>query len=113
MNIYRVSLFTDTYFFSVTIVTSCLGFCNLSWLKTNSSQSSTYIYEHFKPKVRLTAEKAVDGRFLNHTLGECAGTKIKKTEEVWWTISLPELSNIYKINLMFRENCKFKHIDLF
>lgn len=113
MNIYRVSLFTDTYFFSVTIVTSCLGFCNLSWLKTNSSQSSTYIYEHFKPKVRLTAEKAVDGRFLNHTLGECAGTKIKNTEEVWWTISLPELSNIYKINLMFRENCKLKHIDLF
>lgn len=72
-----------------------------------------YIYEYFKFKVCLIVEKVVDGRFFNYILGECVGIKIKKIEEVWWMIFLLELFNIYKINLMFRENCKFKYIDLF
>lgn len=70
-----------------------------------------YTYENENPKVPLTAEKAVDGKFLNHIKGECAGTGTQQDDIVkpaWWKIALPELSNIYKINLMFRENCKLK-----
>lgn len=105
MMFYWVSFWGVIYF---TNVTFCLGLCNLSRLKQNStSQSSVYTYENENPKVPLTAEKAVDGKFLNHIKGECAGTGTQQDDIVkpaWWKIALPELSNIYKINLMFREN---------
>uniref|UniRef100_K1QST5 Uncharacterized protein n=1 Tax=Magallana gigas TaxID=29159 RepID=K1QST5_MAGGI len=36
--------------------------------------------------------------------GDCAGTNVDGThKQAWWNISLPDLANIYKINLMFRE----------
>lgn len=45
---------------------------------------------------------------LEHEAGDCAGTNIDEENKLaWWNISLPDLADIYKINLMFRQGCKF------
>lgn len=45
---------------------------------------------------------------LEHEAGDCAGTNIDEENKLaWWKISLPDLADIYKINLMFRQGCKF------
>lgn len=80
--------------------------CNLCRrVNVSKNQSSYYKYANGK---RLTADRAVDGKFLNHREGDCAGTSVDGIhKQSWWNISLPDLAIIYKINLMFRENCKF------
>lgn len=71
----------------------------------STGQSSYYRYT--ASNINLTADRAVDGMFINHTRGDCAGTNTDKTyTQAWWNISLPDLADIYKINLMFREGCK-------
>lgn len=71
----------------------------------STAQSSYYRYT--ASNINLTADRAVDGMFINHTRGDCAGTNTDKTDtQAWWNISLPDLADIYKINLMFREKSK-------
>lgn len=80
--------------------------CNQGNVTTN--QSSTYRYAAEDPKIDLTADRAVNGKFLNHRGGDCAGTNVDGIHiEAWWNISLPDLAIIYKINLMFRQDSKF------
>lgn len=72
----------------------------------STGQSSYYRYT--ENKINLTADRAVNGKFLEHEAGDCAGTNIGEENKLaWWKISLPDLADIYKINLMFRQGCKF------
>lgn len=104
-----VSLIYKVHFFSVTNITVCWGLCNLCRkVNVSTDQSSTYSYSRTKPKISLTANRTVNGEFLDHQRGDCAGTDVNKMHtQAWWNISLPDLAIIYKINLMFRENGKF------
>ncbi|XP_065941705.1 uncharacterized protein [Magallana gigas] len=90
----------------LTTITVCRGLCNLGRLENvRTDQSSTYKYDQTFHNIELTADRAVNGRFLNHSGGDCAGTDVsKKHTQAWWNISLPDPAIIYKINLMFREN---------
>lgn len=72
----------------------------------STGQSSYYRYT--ENKINLTADRAVNGKFLEHEAGDCAGTNIDEENKLaWWNISLPDLADIYKINLLFRQGCKF------
>lgn len=93
----------------MTTITVCRGLCNLGRLgNVTTDQSSTYTYTEQYNYIKLTADRAVNGRFLKHTEGDCAGTNVYGVYNLsWWNISLPDPAIIYKINLMFRENSKF------
>lgn len=110
LNLIWTSQFTKYIFcFSVTNITICRGLCNLGSLENvRTDQSSTYRYSSTYNYTYLTADRAVNGKFLVHEAGDCAGTDVLKIyNQSWWNISLPDLADIYKINLMFRQNCKF------
>lgn len=93
------------FLFTVTTISACSGLCNLCRLENvTTDQSSVYIYSDRNDE--LTSRQAIDGKFQNHRT-DCAGTwVISEYIEAWWKIILPDLANIYKINLMFRENSK-------
>lgn len=93
----------------MTTITVCRGLCNLGRLgNVTTDQSSTYRYTEKYNYIKLTADRAVNGKFLNHSGGDCAGTDVYGVYNLsWWNISLPDPAIIYKINLMFRENSKF------
>ncbi|XP_052695163.1 uncharacterized protein LOC128173494 isoform X2 [Crassostrea angulata] len=99
MMFYWVSLLGVIYF---TTISACLGLCNLCRLENViTSQSSSYIL--LIRNKTFTSRQAIDGKFQNHWRN-CAGTGVDETyNEAWWKITLPDLANIYKINLMFRE----------
>nr|XP_034313215.1 uncharacterized protein LOC105333579 isoform X2 [Crassostrea gigas] len=96
----NVVLFALLYFTNINV---CWSLCNLCRrVNVTTDQSSMYIFTEFK--IKLTADRAIDGKFQNFTNGDCAGTNVdRKHKQAWWNISLPDLANIYKINLMFRE----------
>lgn len=100
--------FHFAFLFTVTTISACLGLCNLCRLENvTTDQSSVYIYS--VGNYELTSRKAIDGRFQNHST-DCAGTGVSSDYiEAWWEIILPDLANIYKINLMFREKSKLIH----
>lgn len=76
-----------------------------------STGQSSY-YRYIATNNDLTADRAVNGRFLLHEAGDCAGTNIDDTNKpAWWNISLPDLAIIYKINLMFREISKLVNLE--
>ena len=81
--------------------------CNLCRLPNVVTTSSlTYYYTYFR--IELNASLAVNGKYQNHSNGDCAGTNVGITfTNAWWNISLPGLATIYKVNLLFREKCKF------
>ena len=77
--------------------------CRLPNVTTNSS--SRYRYTN---SIELIASLAVNGKYQNHGNGDCAGTNVGiNFTNAWWNISLPGLATIYKVNLLFREKCKF------
>ena len=79
--------------------------CRLPNVVTNSS--STYRYTKY-PIIELNASLAVNGKYQNHREGDCAGTDVGRNfTRAWWSVSLPGLATIYKVNLLFRENSKF------
>lgn len=96
------------HFFSATSITVCWGLCNLcTRVNVSTGQSSYYRYTDPNININLTADRAVNGEFQNHRRGDCAGTNTEtQYMQAWWNISLPDLADIYKINLMFREGCK-------
>lgn len=94
-------------FFPVTNITVCWGLCNLCRRVNVTTEQSSY-YRFTKININLTADRAVNGKFLDHNGGDCAGTSTDKNNKwAWWKISLPDMAYIYKINLMFRENSTF------
>lgn len=83
--------------------------CNLGRLHPNKTSISS-IYSHKDGE--LTADKAFDGNYFNY-FGECAGTKENgntHNEKAWWEVTFRSISTIFKINLIFREECKFSWI---
>jgi hypothetical protein len=65
-----------------------------------------YIFELLNPKVHCTPEKALDGKFMDIQKGECASTGLNDKNHAWWETTLDSVSRIFKLNLIFRKNCK-------
>lgn len=84
--------------------------CNLGTLHRNSTSISTeYVYENLDGNPRLIAEKALDGKYHIHP-HECAGSDVAQAfGEAWWEVTFKSISKIFKINLVFRELCKFNY----
>lgn len=103
------SIYNVHFYFSVTNITGCWGLCNLCrQVNVSTAQSSYYRHTARNININLTANRAVNGKFLDHNGGDCAGTSTDKNNKwAWWKISLPDMTYIYKINLMFRENSTF------
>ncbi|XP_078334145.1 uncharacterized protein LOC111133852 isoform X5 [Crassostrea virginica] len=77
--------------------------CTLPDVETNSS--AIYTYTQLNPQIPLYANRSVDQKYQNHSRGDCFGSKTEGTfTRAWWSISLPGLATIYKVNLLFREN---------
>nr|XP_022338772.1 CUB and sushi domain-containing protein 3-like [Crassostrea virginica] len=77
--------------------------CTLPDVKTNSSAIYTYLNEN--PQIPLYANRSVDQKYQNHLKGDCFGSKTEGNfTRAWWSISLPGLATIYKVNLLFRAN---------
>lgn len=103
----QLTIYIFVFFFTVTNITVCWGLWNLC-RRVNVTTDQWSYYRYTQTNINLTADRAVNGKFLEHKEGHCAGTNIDgNNKPAWWNISLPDLADIYKINLMFRQNCKF------
>ncbi|XP_062578281.1 uncharacterized protein LOC134240189 [Saccostrea cucullata] len=78
--------------------------CNLGiHHRRDTSISTVYKYYDLPGEPALTADKALDGKYYVHQ-HECAGSDVNKPfGEAWWQVTLKSTSNIFKINLVFRE----------
>lgn len=81
------------------------GVCVIHAEKKMLEHASQHITSlHKTIYIYLTADEAVNGKFLNYWEGDCAGTNTDRAhKQAWWNISLPDLAVINKINLMFRK----------
>lgn len=84
--------------------------CNLGTLhRASTSISTEYVYENLDGNPRLIAEKALDGKYYDHP-NDCAGSVVNEPiGEAWWKVTFKSISKIFKINLVFRELCKFNY----
>ena len=82
--------------------------CSLPGAETHSSDFYTYTATLEIPYTPLYANRSVDQKYQNHRKGDCFGSKDDTNiDRAWWNISLPNRATIYKVNLLFRESCKF------
>nr|XP_022338245.1 uncharacterized protein LOC111133841 isoform X1 [Crassostrea virginica] len=76
--------------------------CSLPGAETHSSDIYNYTKNPYTP---LYPNRSVDHKYQNHRKGDCFGSKDDRNiDTAWWSISLPGLATIYKVNLLFREN---------
>lgn len=93
--------------------------CNLGTLHRGSTSISTeYVYVDLPGSPVLSAEKALDGKYYYHP-NDCAGSVVAQAiGQAWWEVTFKSISKIFRINLVFREQCKFnytinaKHLSL-
>ncbi|XP_078334140.1 uncharacterized protein LOC111133824 [Crassostrea virginica] len=85
--------------------------CNLCSLpNVETSSSEIYIYTDPEPDIHLYANRSIDQKYQNHSIGDCFGSKTgEKIDTAWWSISLSGLATIYKVNLLFREQTVRHH----
>nr|XP_022334646.1 uncharacterized protein LOC111131419 [Crassostrea virginica] len=76
--------------------------CSLPGAETHSSDIYTYTENPYTP---LYPNRSVDQKYQNHRNGDCFGSVDRDSiTRAWWSIILPGLATIYKVNLLFREN---------
>lgn len=74
--------------------------------KEETKLSSVYHYDETYSFAKLTADKALNGKYSHHPT-DCSGSNVTGFRpNAWWRVTFQSVSKISKINLIFRELCK-------
>ncbi|XP_034308055.2 uncharacterized protein [Magallana gigas] len=78
--------------------------CNLGMeYKEETKLSSVYQYDETYSFAKLTADKALNGKYSHHPT-DCSGSVVTGVRpNAWWRVTFQSVSKISKINLIFRE----------